>query len=363
MDAINLLLEVMRAWTSLEGTERSIRLLIVYAAMALIEDGTVCSEVPYISIVGERDSKKTQALALVVDLVGEELSVFVTAGVTHAVFFRLINKKAARLVAVDEADELPAGTAREINRVARAGYRQGAVVYRCGGPDGVEPFKVYGCKIFSRINPERDVALKDRTIELRAVPSQESAFKFSRASRDAAVGSMRAELMDFAEANREIIRTLYAVPGLVHSHLVGRLASIGIPLALVARRLDERWPGLGFEEAVIWHLTRERDRRRGYREFESREICRGFLRAFLNSGNKPVEKPDLFLTPTVLEFLERKIPKDAGLGRSNNLTRRLYDWGLACAGPRRGTARRIRLKVSEIMREDFNDEPNGPVSA
>ena len=145
-------LEVIRAWTSLENPRASCRFLIAYAALAHIEDGTGFSEILYIRVSGPRDGKKTQTGAIAPDLVGEDHCVVVTAGTTSAVFFRMIDAR-HKLVVVDEADELPTGIAREIARIARAGYRTGAKVYRCDGPIGTKSYGVYGPKMFMASSP------------------------------------------------------------------------------------------------------------------------------------------------------------------------------------------------------------------
>mgnify|MGYP001606581475 FL=1 len=353
-------LEVIRAWTSLENPRASCRFLIAYAALAHIEDGTGFSEILYIRVSGPRDGKKTQTGAIAADLVGEDHCVVVTAGTTSAVFFRMIDAR-HKLVVVDEADELPTGIAREIARIARAGYRTGAKVYRCDGPIGTKSYGVYGPKMFIGVKPERDAALRNRMVELRAVASTETEFRFTQGNRDAAIGAMRSLLEAFGEQERANVLSLYNDSHILPEGLSGRLAGIARPLIAVARRLDSRWPGFHFERIVRAQLLREHDLRQELAEFDDSSLIKSYLNTLLDtSPTSALGVSDVFTREALQDFFmkqDRRFRQIPG----HIFTRMLYESGYAVGLRTRkrvngsNPLKHIRLKIAAIRKVPFQE--------
>lgn len=357
MESIEKLLELMRTWTSLEHPRASTSFLVVYTALAHLDDGNCFSEIPYLQITGPRDSKKTQAAAFSIDLVGPDRTVFVTAGTTAPVLFRLIHGRQAKLVAVDEADEITSAVAREVARIARTGYRPGAEVYRCDGPTGTKSYQVYGPKLFVRILPERDEALRDRIIELRTLASRERSFRFTKAERDEAIAAVRPLLEQFGRSERDAVARLYGDPSLVPPGLYGRLASIARPLIAVARRMDACWPGFHFERAVVARIRVEWERRRGMADFEPRRVTKTYLRMFLEASPEPAEAPDVFTRRALQLFFAEQDPNFRRMP-AHIFARSLYESNLAVGLHTRkrvngsNPLKHVRLNLAEIRRDD-----------
>jgi len=187
-------------------------------------------------------------------LEGPAANVLLTAGISEAALFRLIETRSPTLV-LDEAEALSGKSERAeaIRSLLNAGNRADTLVYRCQGPNHeLRGFRVYGPKIICaiRVCPE---TVKDRAIVLwmqKKLPTQ-PVERFIRSRVKPEGEALRKEIAGLVKTAHQEIASAYQ--GLDLAFLPDRDAENWMPLFALATVLaPERLADL---HAVAERLT------------------------------------------------------------------------------------------------------------
>jgi hypothetical protein len=212
---------------------------------------------PYLAITSpEKRSGKTRLLEVLELVVSKPL---VTANISDAALFRVIEERSPTLL-IDEVDALMRAREREeLRGLLNAGYRKGAEVYRMGGGNNttLQSFKVYAPKALAGIGDCLPDTIADRAISVRLT-------RRTRAER-----IERFRLRDVAPAALELRDALAAwiaphesrltdLRPELPSELDDRAQDVWEPLLAVADLAGGDWPVRARRAAVVLSTGDER---------------------------------------------------------------------------------------------------------
>lgn len=206
---------------------------------------------PYIGITSpEKSSGKSRLLEVLELLVNSPLP---TANISDAALFRVVAERHPTLL-FDEIDAIFGAKARDredLRGMLNAGYRRGAVVFRCGGSrmTELEQFEVFAPKAFAGIGDCLPDTIVDRsiTIRLQRRLADEHIERFRRRDAEASAAELRDRLADWVAPQIDHLRDLRpALP----AELDDRAQDVWEPLFAIADLADGEWPARARSAAI-----------------------------------------------------------------------------------------------------------------